>query len=263
MKIALLTIATNKYIQFAQPLYESVEKHFLKGHTINVFLFTNQVDPRTRQHSKEVAELLNAYPPLDPSASGKRVSLYTIEQPHMPWPYITLKRYHIFQRINHSEGSNAGSFRAFFDDFDYVYYSDIDMLFVDDVGEEIFGDLVATCHPGFYNKPRHLWTYENRPASRACVAPHEGRMYFAGGFQGGSAKRYCQAMRDISRAIDDDLQRGIIAVWHDESHWNRYLIDNPPDSVLSPSYCYPESWAWLPFPRKLLALDKNHKEMRS
>jgi hypothetical protein len=34
---------------------------------------------------------------------------------------------------------------------------------------------------------------------------------------------------------------GIVARWHDESHWNRYLIDHPPSLVLSPSYCcYPD-----------------------
>jgi len=30
---------------------------------------------------------------------------------------------------------------------------------------------------------------------------------------------------------------------------------------LDPSYCYPESWN-LPYEKKLLALDKNHQEIR-
>ena len=31
--------------------------------------------------------------------------------------------------------------------------------------------------------------------------------------------------------------------------------------ILSPSYCYPENWK-LKYPKKLLALDKNHDEIR-
>lgn len=48
-----------------------------------------------------------------------------------------------------------------------------------------------------------------------------------------------------------------MAVWHDESHWNRYCIDHKPTTILSPSYCYPESWN-LPYKKRLLALDKDH-----
>ena len=32
--------------------------------------------------------------------------------------------------------------------------------------------------------------------------------------------------------------------------------------ILDPSYCYPESWD-LPFPKRLLALDKHHEEIRA
>jgi histo-blood group ABO system transferase len=61
--------------------------------------------------------------------------------------------------------------------------------------------------------------------------------------------------------IDEDLEKGIIAVWHDESHWNRYCIDNTPTTILSPSYCYPEGWN-ANYERKLLALDKDHATFR-
>ena len=66
----------------------------------------------------------------------------------------------------------------------------------------------------------------------------------------------------ITENIYQDLKNNIIAIWHDESHLNRFYIDNKPTLILSPSYCYPESWN-LPYKKRLLALDKNHKEVRS
>jgi histo-blood group ABO system transferase len=86
--------------------------------------------------------------------------------------------------------------------------------------------------------------------------------YFAGGFNGGTSLEYLKMAKKISENIIDDFNRGFIAIWHDESHLNRYFIDNPPTKILNPSYCYPENWN-IPFERKLLALDKNHSEIRS
>jgi len=45
-------------------------------------------------------------------------------------------------------------------------------------------------------------------------------------------------MRD---AIDKDMVTNYVARWNDESHWNKYLFDNPPSVVLDPSYVYPDS----------------------
>ena len=40
-RIALMLIATNKYIDFVKPLLESVDKWFLTDHKVDVYLFTN------------------------------------------------------------------------------------------------------------------------------------------------------------------------------------------------------------------------------
>lgn len=226
MKIGLLVIATNKYIQFVNPLWESVKKHFMKNHEVTMFVFTNRQDFIPQQ--------------------GQVV----IPQEHMSWPGPTLMRYSIFNKSS-----------ELLKDMDYLYYCDADMLFVDEVGDEILGDLVGTLHPGFYNKTRNEFTYDTNPNCLAYVAPHEGDYYFAGGFNGGKTSKFLEMCLSLAINIDKDLQNGIVAVWHDESHMNRYFINNEPEVFLSPSYCFPESWS-LPFERKLLALDKNHSEMR-
>ena len=120
---------------------------------------------------------------------------------------------------------------------DYLYYMDVDMLVVGKVGKEILSDLVATLHPGFTNI---RGTYEHRQSSSAYVANNEGEYYFCGGFNGGSSEKYLKMAKKLSKDIETDHSHGVMAIWHDESHINRYLIDNPPTKILSPSYCYPE-----------------------
>lgn len=228
-KVGMVVIATGKYIDFVFPLWESAKKHFLPGQDVTMFLFTDKLsDSRLINEPK-----IRAY-----------------DQQHMAWPGPTLFRYNIFHAA-----------RKELEQMDYIFYCDADMRFVDTVGAEILSDRVGTIHPGFFDKPRTAFTYETNVASKAYVAPHEGTVYFAGGFNGGTKMEFLQMCSVLSERIADDYKRGLIAVWHDESHMNRYFIDNPPTVQLSPSYCYPESWS-LPFAKKLLALDKNHSEIR-
>ena len=223
--LGFLVVATNKYIQFVGPLVESMYEYLDAGFELKVFIFTD---------SHTVPD-----------------GTICVEQEHRPWPLPTLLRYQMFSRHE-----------SLFSACDYLFYCDADMRFVGPVDDAILGKRVAVLHPGYYNKPRQAFTYEKRPQSRAYVRPNEGDHYYCGGFQGGETEVYLKMASTISRWVDDDLDQKIIAVWHDESHYNRYLIDNQPTHILSPSYCYPESWI-LPFEKKLLALDKNHSEIRS
>jgi histo-blood group ABO system transferase len=129
------------------------------------------------------------------------------------------------------------------------------------VGGEVFGELTATIHFVFCDQPRRTFTYEYRTTGRAYVHPREGRRYYAGGFQGGRAAVYVEAMRAMDAAIADDERRGIVACWHDESHWNRYLIDRPPSVELSHDYCCPAPWR--PETQRIVIVGKNNQEMRS
>lgn len=220
--VGLVVVATGKYIQFVEPLVKSAEKYFCKNHKVTYFVFTDQ----------EFKPLPN--------------TVYTF-QARLGWPFDTMKRYHVYYKN-----------RELFKNQDYLFACDADMLFVGNVGDEILGERVATLHPGFVNK---RGSYEKKSESKACIKSSEGKCYFAGGFYGGSREAFLHILKTNIDNIDDDLSRGIIAVWHDESHWNRYCIDHPPTVVLTPSYCYPENWK-LDYPKKLLALDKDHSELR-
>lgn len=225
MKVGLLIIATNKYIQFLQPLIESADKYLLKNNEVTYFIFTNQ--------SIEINSVRD---------------VVKINVDHREWPWMTLGRYKIF-----TDNSDTLS------QMDYLYYCDVDMLFVSDVGTEILSERVATQHPGYFGK---RGTPETNFNSLAFVHPQEPMQYFAGGFNGGSSEEYLKMASVISKNIDIDFSNGIIAIWHDESHINRYFIDNPPTKILDPSYCCVENWYDCPFGRKLLALIKRHEDIR-
>jgi histo-blood group ABO system transferase len=220
--VGLLVMATGKYIQFVPPLIESAEKHFCKNHNVTFFIFTDGV--------------------LSPADN-----VVTIYQPRLGWPFDSMMRNQVY--ASHADVLLTQ---------DYLFATDADMLFVGDVGDEILGQRVATQHPGFVGK---RGAYETNRQSTAYISRREGKQYFAGGFFGGTSPEFIKIVQTISDNINIDMAKGIIAVWHDESHWNRYCIDHEPTIILNPSYCYPESWD-LPYPKKLLALDKNHAEMR-
>ena len=229
-KVGLMIVATGRYIEWVQPLIDSADKHFLPDQEVTYFVFSD-----CKMHLRD-----------DINLTSKR-SIIMLYQERLGWPHDTMMRPAVYYR-----------YRALLSRMDYLFATDADMLFVDTVGDEILGDRVATQHPGFVGK---RGTYETRRSSTAYVAPHEGKYYFAGGFNGGTAQEYLKLCETVTNNIEKDRIKNIIAVWHDESHINRYFIDNPPTVIVSPSYCYPESWH-LPYKKRLLALDKNHAEVR-
>jgi histo-blood group ABO system transferase len=224
-KVGLLIIATNKYIQFLKLLIESADKYFLPNQDVTYFIFTNQ-----SFQSETAREVIR------------------VETEHRDWPWMTLGRYKIF-----SDNSEM------FPKMDYLYYCDADMRFEGEVGDEILGNLVATQHHGYYMQ---RGTPETNPISLACVHSNEEMQYFAGGFNGGTSVEYLKMSKKISNNIDIDYSNGIIAIWHDESHMNRYFIDNKPTKILNPSYCFYEQSNDKRFQRKLIALQKLHDEIR-
>ena len=225
MKIGLLIIATNKYTEFLQPLISSADSFFLKNHEVTYCIFSNKkIDLKTNRPT--------AY----------------IDIEHKQWPWMTLGRYKIFS-------DNA----LYLNKFDYIYYIDADMLFVSNVGEEIFDELVVTQHPGYYKGGD--WR-EIRPQSTACIPIEKNIQYVAGGFNGGKASVFLNMANTLAKNIDIDYKNNIIAIWHDESHLNKYIAYYTKSfKILTPSYCYGEHMN-LPFKKKIIALTKKHEEFR-
>lgn len=170
------------------------------------------------------------------------INVYETEP--VEWPLPTLLRYNLFLQQEET-----------LKQYDYIFYLDADMRVVGDVGDEILGEgLTMAEHPMYALSRRFTPPYEPNPQSEAYIKrfgvvlqDEYGKKYFkplyaAGGFQGGTAKTFIEAMQSMRKAVDKDFVNNYIAIWNDESHWNKYLSDYEGHlTVLSPSYVYPDS----------------------
>ena len=230
MKVGIILIATNKYKLFLNSVIDSYEKFFLPEIEKKYFIFTD--DTEFEIFSKNIVKT--------------KIESYK-------FPQATLYRYNIINRNN-----------EIFSGFDHLYYSDVDMRVVSQVDNDVINiiGLIAVEHPGFYpNKPG---TYETSINSLAYVE-HSKFPYVAGGFQGGTTEAYLTACAVMDERISLDENNDIIAVWHDESHWNCYInMTNQNVKILSPSYVYSQRFVEkYDLAPKILALDKDHNYYRS
>jgi lipopolysaccharide biosynthesis glycosyltransferase len=146
--------------------------------------------------------------------------------------------------------------------YDKIIYIDADM-FVNELitSDEFFcheKELFGVHHPGFINS---IGTFEKNKDSNAYVSKDENHsIYRQGCFWGGNSKKVLELCEELNKRIDDDYKRGVVAEWHDESHLNKYLIENEEDVyTYSPEYAYPILWN-IPYQKKILHLHKDNKD---
>ncbi len=236
-KIGICLISTGKYGIFLQPLIDGIEKYFFVNNKIEIYLFTD------RQHDLRHSD---------------RISVVNIPTEHKPFPWPTIKRFQFFADAAHLINTS------------YLFYLDVDMAITGFVDKEILpGEdnqgLVATLHPGFYNGGG---SWGDNKDSLSYTLPDLRKKYYAGGFQGGETNSYLDACRMMANNIADDERRGVQAEWHDETHLNQYLSTRTP-KTLTPEYCMVEeesarlAWGINHFVPKIVALKKNHEEIRN
>jgi histo-blood group ABO system transferase len=224
--ISINIIATNKYLEFLPDLIESIDRFFIKKDRVNVIIHTNL----------EIGNL---------SSDNGRISVTKNQITHEAWPFTTLKRFHYFLSVEEIIMKS-----------DYSFYIDADSLFIGDIDTDILprGGMIGTIHPCLFNS---CGTPERNPESTAFIHPNEKNRYFCGGFFGGDSLSFMNMSKIISNNIDIDLKNNIIAIWHDESHINRFFLDNTPSSILEPPFAVAESLTEMREESKILFLDKN------
>uniref|UniRef100_A0A2K5QWW4 N-acetyllactosaminide alpha-1,3-galactosyltransferase n=1 Tax=Cebus imitator TaxID=2715852 RepID=A0A2K5QWW4_CEBIM len=224
--IGLTVFAIKKYVAFVKLFLETAEKHFMVGHRVHYYVFTDQA----------------AAVPHVALGAGRQLSVLEVRA-YERWQDVSMRRMEMISDFCE---------RRFLREVDYLVCADVDMKFSDHVGVEILSPLFGTLHPGFYGSSREAFTYERRPQSQAYIPKDEGDFYYLGGFFGGSVQEVQRLTRACHQAMMIDQANGIEAVWHDESHLNKYLLRHKPTKVLSPEYLWDQQLlGWPPILKKL------------
>ena len=236
MKVAISFLGTGKYLDFLPKYYENIEKYFLPNSEKTILAFTDGELNETPENVK------------------------VFSQEHPDWPYITLKRFEIINKA-----------REIIADHDWFVFIDGDALVVDRIEEEdFFSDkpLFGVHHPCHYLKmpPHNQYpgAYEITENCNAAIDldKYQPKVYYQGCFWGGKTPEVCAMIDELEYRVGDDLKRNVIALWHDESHLNKYFIENPNlVHTYGPEYAFPEVFKnECTFEPKIVHLAKDNSE---
>ena len=235
MKVAICFIGTGKYLNFLPKYYENIQEYFLPGVEKTFLVFTDGKGD---------------FP--------KDVKVY--QQEHLEWPYVTLKRFEIIQKAKEEIKKN-----------DWFVFIDADALVVDTINKEEFFDetkpFFGVHHPcHFLQMPPHQkfpGAFETNPISKAFVEQgSDFSVYYQGCLWGGKVPEVLEMIKELSERVLIDISNDIIAVWHDESHLNKFFIDNKDlVNILGSEYAYPEVFSdYCNFSPKIVHLAKDNSK---
>ncbi len=238
MKVAVIFIGTNKYLDFLPKYYESIEEYFLPNSEKIILAFTDgEMD--------EVPDNITVY-----------------HQEHLEWPYITLKRFDIITKA-----------RTAIEECDWLIFLDADTRVVDTVTEDdVFTNkpYIGVHHPchalGMQPHQEYPGAFETDLKSRAAVTEDDDTsMYYQGCLWGGRVPEVLDMIDELNNRTNEDLENDVIAKWHDESQLNKFYSEVKEDvHLLGPEYAYPEVFKnYCTFDPKIVHLAKDNSSYQT
>mgnify|MGYP003343285143 FL=1 len=87
-------------------------------------------------------------------------------------------------------------------------------------------------------------------------------IYYQGCLWGGKIPEVLEMIDELQDRTNKDLKNNLIAVWHDESHLNKYFYQNKDKvNTLGPEYAYPEIFSkYCNFNPKIIHLAKDNSK---
>ena len=239
MKVAITFIGTNKYLDFLPKYYENIEKYFLPNTEKTIFAFT------------------------DGELNDTPDNLKVYHQEHLEWPFITLKRFEIINKA-----------REEIEKHDWLVFIDGDALPVTTITEEEFftdKPLFGVHHPchflGMEPHTQAPGAYDQNQDSEAYVDTSKGlpEVYYQGCFWGGKVPNVCAMIDELEARVNRDLEKNVVALWHDESQINKYFLERL-DMVhtYGPEYAFPEVFKdYCQFSPKIVHLAKDNSSYQT
>jgi len=208
----------------------AVRRWLLPGAAKTIYVVT---DPEHAQHAALRADDVCLEQIDDPAARA--------------WPMPTLLRFAFIQRLAARLRQTS---HIVFLDADCAVCRPVALDELLPAGKRLFG----VRHPWYLHK---TGTFETDRRSRACVDParDDTSIYWQGCLWGGVTEAVLAMSRELAGRIEADLAQGTIALWHDESHLNRYFIDHKPEVyTVPPEYAVPEQLHRTPQRRAALGI---------
>uniref|UniRef100_A0A3Q1GKW6 Alpha 1,3-galactosyltransferase 2 n=1 Tax=Acanthochromis polyacanthus TaxID=80966 RepID=A0A3Q1GKW6_9TELE len=207
--VALTVFAVGRF-EYLETFLNSSEKHFMLGLPVSYYVFTDMPE--------KVPEI----------KLGHERSLKVIKvERHSRWQDVSMMRMKTILDAIESDIRHHCT---------HVFCFDVDQVFSGRFGSEALGDSVALLHAYYYRIPEKLFTYDRNPKSKSYM--ETGDFYYHAAVFGGSWKSVKALTEACYRNIMEDKRNNVEALWHDESHLNKYFWLHKPSRVLSPEYCW-------------------------
>ncbi|XP_044055955.1 N-acetyllactosaminide alpha-1,3-galactosyltransferase-like isoform X2 [Siniperca chuatsi] len=212
--VALTVFAVGRYLDaYLKTFLTSAEQHFMLGLPVTYYVFTDQAE--------KVPNI-----ELAPQRSLKVIQV----EKHSRWQDISMMRMKTISEAIESEIRHHCN---------YVFCFDVDQEFKGRFGSEALGDSVALLHAHFYKFPKEKFTYDRNPKSKAFM--ETGDFYYHAALFGGLWENVKNLTDACYLSIMEDKLNDVEALWHDESHLNKYFWFHKPSRLLSPEYCWDQS----------------------
>lgn len=228
MSVGILYIAIGRYSAFFDGFYESCKKRLFPGVKKNFYVYSDCLT-------------------IDKSKGFDDIQLFHCED--LGWPENTLFRFKLFNET-----------RQFWVDNDYLIFFNGNTYFESRIEFHEFFPLncpqitMLSWHIYDTKKPDE-YPYDRNPSCCAYIPFGKGTRYFQGGLIAAGKDEFIDIVESCDNAIRQDYNKGIVAINHDESQLNRYLLDKNP-KVLSTEYGRPQEWK-TPISPKIIFRDKN------
>ena len=147
---------------------------------------------------------------------NQNIQFYYTEK--IGYPYETLYRYKYFLQFTNIEA-------------DIIYFLQSNARCYTYINDDILPDLsgyIFTLHAWQMQLSYHNYTYDKNINSTAFIDITQNKqyVYIGGRFHGGLKNKFIEMYKLLDNNISIDEQNDYIALWHDESHLNKFVNDN-------------------------------------